>query len=86
MIWQDILITISNLLFSYALIPQVYHGFKKKKGVMLLQTAILTTIGLYASSLAFFSLKLVFSGVICAINGTLWLMLLIQRIIYVKNT
>jgi len=82
MIWQDIVITIANLLFSYALIPQVYHGFKTKKGVMVLQTAILTTIGLYVSCIAFFSLNLFFSGFICALNGTLWLVLLIQRIIY----
>ena len=82
MMWQDILITISNILFSYALIPQVYHGFKNKKTAMILQTALLTTIGLYASCIAFFSLGLLFSGIITVINGTLWGLLLLQTLIY----
>ena len=84
MIWQDIVITIANLLFTYALIPQVYHGFKTKKGAMVFQTALLTTIGLYAATFAFISLKLYFSGIISSINATLWLILLMQRSVY-KN-
>jgi len=82
MIWQDIIITIANFLFAYALIPQLYRGFKTKRAAMVLQTAILTTIGLYATSLAFFTLSLYFSGTISLINGTLWAMLLIQKLIY----
>lgn len=69
-------------MFSYALIPQVLKGFKERKGHIAFQTALLTTIGLYASCIAFISLNLIFSGIICAINGTLWLTLLIQKIIY----
>ena len=82
MIWQDVVITIANFLFTYALIPQVWQGFKTKKAAMILQTAILTTIGLYATSLAFFTLNLYFSGAISLINGTLWALLLIQKLIY----
>lgn len=82
MIWQDIVITIANLLFTYALLPQVYHGFKAKKGVMVFQTAVLTTLGLYAMAVAFLTLNLLFSGIISTINGTLWALLLIQRLIY----
>lgn len=69
-------------MFSYALIPQVYHGFKTKRGSMVFQTALFTTIGLYASCIAFFTLNLFFSGIICAINGTLWFILLLQKIKY----
>tara|TARA_Y100000310_G_C20640402_1_gene793581 strand:+ start:250 stop:462 length:213 start_codon:yes stop_codon:yes gene_type:complete len=69
-------------MFSYALIPQVIKGFKDKKGHMAFQTALLTTIGLYAASIAFFSLGLLFSGIITIFNGTMWLILLIHRIIY----
>ena len=36
MIWQDVVIAIVNILFSYALIPQVYKGFKHKKGFVVL--------------------------------------------------
>ena len=82
MIWQDIIITISNILFSYALIPQVYKGFKMKKGFLTFQTAFLTTIGLYVSALAFFTLNLFFSATIMTINGTLWAILLLQNLVY----
>jgi len=82
MVWQDIILTIANIIFGYALIPQVIHGFKTKKGVMTYQTAILTTIGLYASCFAFFSLNLFFSGIICTFNATIWFLLLIQKVIY----
>jgi len=80
--WQDIVITIANLMLSYAVVPQVYHGFKTKKGHMTFQTTFLTTVGLYASCLAFFTLGLFFSGTITAFNATMWLILLIQKIIY----
>jgi len=82
MIWQDIVITIANIMFSYALIPQVIKGFKEKKGHIAIQTGLLTSIGLYASCVAFLTLNLFFSGIICSINGTLWLILLVQRLMY----
>jgi hypothetical protein len=80
--WQDIIFTVANILFAYALVPQVYHGFKNKKAAMILQTAFLTTIGLTASSIAFFSLSLFFSGIVSGFNALMWLFLLIQRVIY----
>jgi len=44
MIWQDLALSITNIIVGYALIPQVYHGFKNKVGAMTLQTAIISTI------------------------------------------
>ncbi|PIN93513.1 hypothetical protein COU61_00840 [Candidatus Pacearchaeota archaeon CG10_big_fil_rev_8_21_14_0_10_35_13] len=84
MIWQDLVITITNLLFTYSLIPQVWEGFKIRKGLLTIQTSIITTIGLYAMSVVFLSLGLTFSFVISLINGTLWLILLLQRLSYGK--
>ena len=69
-------------MFSYALIPKILKGFRERKGHIAFQTALLTTIGLYASCIAFISLNLIFSGIVCFINGTLWAILLIQKIIY----
>ena len=82
MIWQDIVIAIANLLFTYSLFHQVIYGFKKKKGLLTLTTSGLTSLGLYALALSFFTLNLYFSSIIAVINATLWLILLIQRIIY----
>jgi len=82
MIWQDIVLTIANLIFSYALIVQVYTGFKIRKGLMNIQTALSTTMALYAITIVYFSLGLYFSTIIGAINGTLWLILFIQKLKY----
>jgi len=80
--WQDILITIVNIIFGYALIPQVYKGFKEKKRHIAFQTSLLNTIGMYAMTIAFFSLNLTFSWIIGSFNATMWLILFIQGIIY----
>jgi len=82
MAWQDIVITLANLLFTYSLIIQVYAGFKNKKAHLHFQTAILTAIGLYVMAITFASLNLLFSAIAAGVNGTLWLLLFIQRIIY----
>lgn len=80
--WQDIVITISTLLLSYALIPQVIYGFKKRKGTVTIQTSLITTCGLYTIAICLFTLGLLFSSIMNLFTGTLWAVLLIQRIIY----
>ena len=80
--WQDIVITIANFIFAYALIPQVVKGFKDKKAHIHIQTGLLTTTGMYAMSFAFFSLGLLFSTIIGVFNATMWLLLFIQSLIY----
>jgi len=82
MAWQDIVITLANLLFTYSLIIQVYSGFKDRKAHLHFQTALLTTIGLYIMTIAFASLNLLFSSIAAGVNATLWLLLFIQRITY----
>ena len=84
MTWQDITITIVNFVFAYALIPQVYQGFKHKKGYINLQTGLLNAFGMYAMTFAYFSLGLKFSWIIGAFNATMWLLLFLQSIIYKK--
>jgi len=82
MVWQDTIITACILLFSYALIPQIYQGFKKKKGLINFQTSLITSTGMYILSLTYLTLKLYFSAIVGLITGTLWLILLIQKINY----
>ena len=82
MIWQDIVITIANLMFTYSLVNQVVYGFKKKKGFLTITTSVLTFIGLYAMTVAFFSLSLYFSAIVAFINATLWFILFVQRVVY----
>ena len=84
MIWQDIVITLCLIAFSYALLPQVYQGFKQKRGFINLQTSGITFAGMYTIAIVYFTLGLTFSTVIALITGTIWLILFVQRIIY-KN-
>lgn len=82
MVWQDIVIAFANLLFGYSLAFQVWKGFKDKKGYLALQTSFLTTIGLYALAFSFFTLNLLVSTIVATFNGTMWLILFIQGLLY----
>ena len=80
--WQDAVITIASIIFVYAMIPQIYFGFKKKIGVITYQFSILNTFAMTALTITYYSLNLTFSTVINFIITLLWITLIIQRIIY----
>ncbi len=82
MVWQDTIISICIVLFSYALIPQVYQGFKEKKGFVNTQTSFITFIGMYVLSFVYFTLGLYFSFIMGVITGTLWFLLFVQKMVY----
>jgi hypothetical protein len=82
MVWQDILITLCSLLFGYSLIPQIYYGFKHKKGNLTLQTSLLTTLGMLVLAFVYFTLNLMISSLISIVMAGLWGMLLFQKLKY----
>ncbi|MFA6908647.1 MAG: hypothetical protein WC289_02045 [Patescibacteria group bacterium] len=82
MIWQDIVITVASIIFSVALVPQVYAGYKEKKGTIAYGTSVPTFVGLYVLCVAYFTLELYLSTVVCFITASLWLILCIQKRIY----
>jgi len=82
MVWQDISIGVVNVFIIYALIPQILDGFKKKKGLVNLQTSLIIMVGMYVLSFTFFTLKLYFSTTMLLISGTLWAVILYQKIKY----
>ncbi len=84
MIWQDIVITAASITFSLSLIPQVYSGFKERTGPIKFQTSIPTFVGLYAITVAMWTLTLTFSAIVTFITGTLWFLLFLQRALYKK--
>lgn len=69
--WQDIVISISIILLSYALIPQVIQGFKKRKCDINIQTSAITAAGLYILAVCFWTLNLYFSFAMDLVTGTL---------------
>ncbi|MFA6547978.1 MAG: hypothetical protein WCT11_03510 [Candidatus Magasanikbacteria bacterium] len=85
MLWQDIVIMIVSVVLSLALVPQVYYGFKEKKGPIAFMTSVPTFLGLYVICFAYFTLGLYLSAVIGMVTSTLWLVLFIQRWVYKKD-
>ncbi len=82
MVWQDTIISICIVLFSYALIPQVYQGFKEKKEFVNTQTSFITFMGMYVLSFVYLTLSLYFSFIMGVITGTLWFLLFVQKMVY----
>jgi len=68
--------------FSYALIPQVYQGFKKKKALINTQTSAITSIGMLVLATIYLTLKLYFSVIVSELTAILWSLLLFQKLIY----
>ncbi len=82
--WQDFAIAITDVFLSYALVPQVIHNFKNKHSDVTFQTSIIGTVGLYFLVYVVYTLGLIFASIITGVAATLWLILLIQGLIYKK--
>ncbi|MBT7101907.1 hypothetical protein HN935_00125 [archaeon] len=82
MVWQDVIITICVLAFSYALVPQIVHGFKNKKSSISAQTTFISSAGMIILGITYITLKLYFSAIMSIIGGMLWEILFIQNRIY----
>ena len=85
MTWQDIVITIANIIFTIALVPQIHHGFSKKTGPIKLITSIPIATALYGISIAYWSVGLYSSSVISMFTGAMWIILVVQNLIYKKK-
>ena len=71
--WQDIAIAITSVIFDIVLIPQIIYGFKTKKKTIAFSTALVTFIGVYATTFIYFTLQLKFTAIMSIVGGTLWL-------------
>jgi len=84
MVWQDIVITLANVLFIYSTLNQVIYGFKVKKGTITYIASGGSALGLMAMGVAFLTLELYLSSFVAFLSSILWIILFIQRIIYKK--
>jgi len=80
--WQDFLLAICTIVLSYALVPQVIHGFKTKHTTIQFQTALITLIGMASIGILVGTLGLYFTMVFDIIAVILWVILLYQAIKY----
>ena len=84
MIWQDIVMTFTNTIFAVSLVPQIWHGFKEKKGVMKHATSVPTFVCLFIVAYCLYTLSLFYSAITAAITGVFWFVLFVQRVMYDK--
>ncbi len=82
MLWEDFVYTVVGILFGYALLPQVYYGWKNKAKTIAKQTGILTTLGLILLIPAGISLGLVLSPIVTSVTTLLWAILTYQAFKY----
>lgn len=71
---QDIILAVSSLLFSVALIPSMIGPHKPA-----ITTSLLTAMVLFVIAGTYISLSLWFSAVTISINGICWLVLVLQK-------
>lgn len=79
MLWQDLAITITNTIFTIALIPQIFYGFKNKKGLVAYSASIPTFTCLFFLSFIYSTLELYFATFMSATTGVCWFILFFQR-------
>lgn len=81
--WQDYVIAIVGLLFSYSLIPQIIKIFKDPKLVsgFSWQTVVITTVGLLILSICMFTLTCYLSAFTNLITCLCWAIILVEKII-----
>ena len=80
--WQDAVLTACNVVFAYALVPQLVEGFRRRVGGVTIQTAALTTLALATIAACYFTLTLPFAGVLTTLAALCWAGLLVQRLAY----
>ena len=80
--WQDVVLSSCAVCFIIALIPQVIHNYKAKAGAICYATAVATMVPVYIMAYCMFTLGMWFSFVTLFLNGTLWLILIFQNIVY----
>jgi len=80
--WQDITIMVVNVVFIVSLVPQVLEGYKKKLGLIRLEASIPTAISVFVLTVVYFTLNLIYAGVLAMILGIIWVIFVIQRFVY----
>lgn len=82
--WQDIVITIANIIFIIAMFPQIWYSYKTKQGVTSLFFCLLNIIAMFALVTVYISLNYFSAASTNGIIILLWITLAIQRIKYGK--
>ena len=80
--WQDILISTMNVVFAWALVPQIYKSYQQKRSGVSLLTSSQTVGALWVIAICYVTLGLYFSAILISISGLLWFVIMVQRLYY----
>ena len=72
--WQDVVLTIGQVIFIIALFPSILSKDKPA-----LQTSMLTSAVAFSIAVVYLTLSIPFAAISAALNGTLWLVLVAQK-------
>lgn len=84
LMWQDWVMAICSVVFSWALVPQVVRGFKDRQGYVEGWTAAPYTMAVVAVAVSLLTLRLWFAGAVGMASAGLWAVLWLQREFYGK--
>ena len=73
-----------NVLFIYAMIPQLVYGFKTRKGLISIQFSLLNILAMLLLLLVYVSFGLYLSVVLTVVLIVMWMILFLQRVSYGK--
>jgi len=74
MSWQDLVLTVGQVIFVIALVPTVVGKDKPA-----LQTSVLTSAVSFSFMAVYVSLSVPFASMTAALNGSMWLVLAVQK-------
>jgi hypothetical protein len=80
--WEDVAVTFASFLIMVALSIQVVHGFRVKKREIGFHTSIPAFFGLLILTVSYWSLGLVFASVAGVVKTLLWLLIIVQDVMY----
>lgn len=72
--WQDIVLTIGQIIFIIALVPSILSPDKPA-----LQTSVVTAAVALSIAAVYVTLSIPFAAISAALNGVLWLVLAVQK-------
>ncbi len=76
----DLLLMISGVAFSLALIPQVLKGFKEKKCHVTLATSIPTFLFMLLTTVTLYSIDLILTAAIDLATTLMYMILVLQKL------
>ncbi len=75
--WQDLVLTVGQLIFSIALLPSVFSKNKPSKWTSFMTSIVLGTFGF-----TFFSLGMMYATAVAILNACIWGILYVQKRIF----